>query len=313
LSYRCTHYPIGNAKRNAKYAVRRVTPKFARALGATIAAMIWTSMALTSKSWTTAAEAAECPRKDALGTSRVLRVDAAAFPRVGLKSFPQTLPLGDHEVVLTFDDGPWTATTPKVLAALARECVLATFFLIGKPASEHPELVRKIAALGHTVAHHTWSHPNIRDLKPEAATAEIDKGIAAVENALHGAATTTPGIATATPGIATATPGTPFFRYPYFEMTPATLDLLQKRGIAVFGADLWANDWEPMKPARQLKLLTERLQIAGKGIILLHDPKAQTAAMMPAFLRYLRHHHYRVVHVIPAAAAATAASSQNPK
>ena len=62
-------------------------------------------------------------------------VDAAATPRVGLKSFPQTLPLGDHEVVLTFDDGPWPPTTRRVLAALARECVRATFFLIGKSAS----------------------------------------------------------------------------------------------------------------------------------------------------------------------------------
>ena len=201
--------------------------------------------------WTASAQAAECPRKDALGTSRVLRVDPATSPRVGLKSFPQTLALEDHEVVLTFDDGPWPGTTPKVLAALAHECVLATFFLIGRPASEHPELVRRIAAQGHTIAHHTWSHPNIKYLKPDAAAAEIDKGVAAVEKALHGTATTNP--------------SAPFFRYPYFEMTPATLDLLQKCGIAVFGADLWASDWQPMKPAQQLKLLTERLQIARKG------------------------------------------------
>ncbi|MET0221846.1 MAG: polysaccharide deacetylase family protein, partial [Tardiphaga sp.] len=92
-----------------------------------------------------AAEAAECPRKDALGTSRVLAVDPAAFPRVGLKSFPQTLPLEDHEVVLTFDDGPWPRTAPKVLAALAHECVRATFFLIGRPASARPEMVRALA------------------------------------------------------------------------------------------------------------------------------------------------------------------------
>lgn len=76
-------------------------------------------------------EAADCPRKDALGTSRVLSVDAKTTPRVGLKSFPQTLPLADHEVVLTFDDGPHPPTTSKVLAALAQECVRATFFLIG--------------------------------------------------------------------------------------------------------------------------------------------------------------------------------------
>jgi hypothetical protein len=159
LSYRCTHYPIGSAKRNAKYAVRRMTPgftsRFTKASGTAIAA----AMTFGAMIWAAPAQAAECPRKGALGTSRVLHVDAATSPRVGLKSFPQSLPLQDREVVLTFDDGPWPGTTPKVLAALARECVLATFFLIGKPASEHPELVRRIASLGHAVGHHTWSHP----------------------------------------------------------------------------------------------------------------------------------------------------------
>jgi peptidoglycan/xylan/chitin deacetylase (PgdA/CDA1 family) len=123
-------------------------------------------------------------------------------------------------------------------------------------------------------------------MKPDAAIGEIDKGIAAVETALHGTATTAP--------------TTPFFRFPYFEMTPVTLETLQRHGIAVFGADLWASDWTPMTPAQQLKLLTDRLQIARKGIILLHDPKAQTAAMLPAFLHYLRDNHYRVVHLVPA-------------
>ena len=75
--------------------------------------------------------AAECPRKEALGTSRILAVDPATWPRVGLKSFPQTLPLEDREVVLTFDDGPWRQTGQKILAALAQECVRATFFLVG--------------------------------------------------------------------------------------------------------------------------------------------------------------------------------------
>jgi len=166
--------------------------------------------------------------------------------------------------------------------------VRATFFLTGKPASEHPALVRRLAAEGHTVGHHTWTHHNLKYMKPEQAIGEIDKGIAAVETALHGKATTIP--------------STPFFRFPFFEMTPATLDLLQKRGIAVFGADLWASDWIKMTPAQELKLLTDRLQVARKGIILLHDPKAQTAAMLPAFLRWLRDNRYRVVHVVPAGA-----------
>jgi peptidoglycan/xylan/chitin deacetylase (PgdA/CDA1 family) len=234
----------------------------------------------------TLAQAAECPRKGTLGTSRILRVDAASLPRVGLKNFPQTLPLRDHEVVLSFDDGPWPPTTPKVLAALAAECVRATFFLIGKPTTEHPELAKRIAAEGHTIGHHTWTHFSLMRMPPADAVDQIDHGISAVEMTLHGTVTTTP--------------STPFFRFPGFETTPATLDLLQSRGIVVFGTDLWASDWNKMTPKRELKLLIDRLKVARKGIILLHDPKAQTAAMLPAFLRYLRNNRYHVVHVVPA-------------
>jgi peptidoglycan/xylan/chitin deacetylase (PgdA/CDA1 family) len=233
-----------------------------------------------------AAQAADCPRKDAVGTSRILKVDAATTPQVGLKSFPQTLPLADHEVVLTFDDGPWPPTTTRVLAALARECVQATFFLIGKSASEHADLVRRIAAEGHSIGHHTWSHRNLKHIKPNEAVEEIDRGISADEKALH--------------GVATTTPSTPFFRFPGFESTPATLELLQSRGIVVFGADFWASDWNRMTPKQELKLITERLEFARKGIILFHDTKAQTAAMLPGFLRYLRDNGYHVVHLVPA-------------
>lgn len=232
-----------------------------------------------------ATHAADCPRKHVLGTSRVLSVDPAQYPRVGLKSFPQTLPLRDHEVVLTFDDGPWAPTTSKVLSELAQQCVRATFFLIGKPASEHPDLVRRIAAEGHTIGHHTWLHRSLMRIKPSETTDEIEHGISAVEMALH--------------GVATTTPSGPFFRFPGFESTPATLNFLQSRGIAVFGADLWASDWIRMTPKQELALLIKRLKVSNRGIILLHDPKAQTAAMLPAFLRYLRNNGYHVVHLVP--------------
>ena len=250
-----------------------------------VVTMAWIAMA-----WTAAAQAADCPRKDTLGTSRILKVDAATTPRVGLKSFPQTLPLADHEVVLTFDDGPWPPTTTRVLAALAHECVRATFFLIGKSASEHPALVRRIAAEGHTIGHHTFAHRNLKHIKPNEATEEIDRGISAVEMALH--------------GVATTTPSTPFFRFPGFESTPATLDLLQARGIVVFGADFWASDWNPMTPNQELKLITDRLKAAGKGIILFHDSKARTATILPAFLTYLKNNGYHVVHLESASPAA---------
>src|SRR5258707_5867334 len=78
---------------------------------------------VAAMAWSAAAHAADCPRKGTLGTSRILRVDAATTPRVGLKSFPQTLPLGDHEVVLTFDDRPLPPPTPRAPAALANNGV----------------------------------------------------------------------------------------------------------------------------------------------------------------------------------------------
>src|SRR6267142_181503 len=129
-----------------------------------------------------------CPgNPDALSTSRVIRVDAATTPRVGRKHFPSTLPLADKEVVLTFDDGPWPGTTTSVLDTLARECVRATFFLLGRNAAAHPELARRELAEGHTVAHHSYHHPLLDHMSPSAAMAEIDRGMAAVDTALYGA------------------------------------------------------------------------------------------------------------------------------
>ena len=84
-----------------------------------------------------AAGAEPCPgNPQALGTERVIEVDAKTTPRVGRKQFPSTLPLARKELVLTFDDGPWPGTTPKILDALKHECVRATFFLLGRNAEE---------------------------------------------------------------------------------------------------------------------------------------------------------------------------------
>ena len=55
------------------------------------------------------------------------------------------------------------------------------------------------------------------------------------------------------------------------------------------------------EPTHELALVTQRLTAAGRGIVLFHDTKSQTAAMLPAFLRTLKAHGYQVVHVIPGA------------
>src|SRR6185436_20554925 len=100
---------------------------------------------------TSAQAAPPCPgHADALGTERVLTVDAASTPRVGRKHFPRTLPLAVKEVVLTFDDGHEPGSTARVLDALKRECVRASFFLLGRAALAHKELARRELAEGHT-------------------------------------------------------------------------------------------------------------------------------------------------------------------
>ena len=70
--------------------------------------------------------------------------------------------------------------------------------------------------------------------------------------------------------------------------------------VVVFGADVWASDWLAMSPDQELRLALARIENAGRGIVLFHDTKAQTARMLPAFLRELKRRGFRVVHVIPA-------------
>ncbi len=230
---------------------------------------------------------AACPA-DALGVARTIEIGPPGTA-VGLQSYPRTLQLEDHEVVLTFDDGPTPGTTPQILDALARECVRATFFLIGRNAAANPALVRREIAEGHSVGHHSNTHPakTLRLMDAAAAKADIEAGVAAVEKAGYGAASDKP--------------HTPFFRFPGFADTPELLSWLEGRGFTVFGSDLWASDWRDMTPQAELDLVMSRLAEAGRGIVLFHDSRPPTAAMLPDFLKRLKQEGYRVVHIVPGA------------
>src|SRR5690348_15445552 len=165
------------------------------------------------------ASAADCPgHPDALGTSRTLVVDPRAHPRIGAMQYQQTLPLHDHEVVLTFDDGPLPRNSNQVLQILADQCVKATFFTIGQQAKANPDGVRKLVAAGHTVATHTESHPlGFAKMGIEKAQPEIDQGIAAVTAALSDPSALAP-----------------FFRFPGLERSEVAENYLASRGIQVW-------------------------------------------------------------------------------
>src|ERR1039458_4610595 len=132
---------------------------------------------------------AACANPDALGIARVVEIDTTGGPGFGFEHFKQFDFLADKEVVLTFDDGPWPANTPAVLKALADECTKAVFFPIGKHAGYHPEILKQVAAAGHTVGAHTWSHANLNSKKmtDQIAKDEIEKGYSAVKLALGAA------------------------------------------------------------------------------------------------------------------------------
>lgn len=241
------------------------------------------------------AAAAECG-PDRLGaTTRVVKVGTQGGLEVGLKSYPQTIPLADHEVILTFDDGPDATSTPKVLDALAAECVRATFFMIGRNAEALPALARREVQDGHTVAFHTFSHPQptLRYLPggEAAARADILKGMIAVEKAAYGrdVSGTEP---------KDLKPEAPFFRYPGFADTRDLNDWFAANDIGVFGVDLWASDWIKMTPEEELKLVMSRLEKNGhRGMLLMHDNHPWTAAMVPMLLKRLKADGYRIVHM----------------
>jgi peptidoglycan-N-acetylglucosamine deacetylase len=230
--------------------------------------------------------AAACP-PEALGVSRTLEVGTSGGLQMGLKTYPRTLALEDKEIVLTFDDGPSAQTTAAVLDALAKECVKATFFLVGRNAEALPALVKREIAEGHTVGHHTFSHPaaTLRNISESAAQEEILRGFEADDKAAY--------------GTASGAPKVPFFRFPGFADTPALIAWLSAKNIAVFGADLWVSDWVTMTPEAELALTLSRLDKERRGILLLHDTKQQTAAMLPDLLRDLKKGGYKIVNIVP--------------
>ncbi len=120
------------------------------------------------------------------------------------------------------------------------------------------------------------------------AEAEINHGIEEDEYAVYGQRRTAP--------------ITPFFRFPGFASSGALLERMRDRGITVFGADVWASDWNPMSPDQELRLILGRIEQVGRGIVLFHDTKVQTAQMLPAFLRELKRRGYSIVHVVPTGA-----------
>jgi peptidoglycan-N-acetylglucosamine deacetylase len=167
----------------------------------------------------------------------------------------------------------------------------ATFFPLGRKAIANPELACSEHRKGHATAYHTFDHPLLDRTPLSAAEAEIAGSAIAVNSVVY--------------SRAAASPVAPFFRFPAFASSPALLDRLNTRGIAIFGADLWASDWSPMTPEQEFAFGDDRLRAEGGGIVLFHATRSDTATMLSASLKALKDQGYCVAHVVPAVARAS--------
>jgi peptidoglycan/xylan/chitin deacetylase (PgdA/CDA1 family) len=226
------------------------------------------------------ASQAKCDKPGALGVTRTVEIDTTGGPGFGFEHFRQHDFLRDREVVLTFDDGPWVSTTPHVLKALAEECVKATFFSIGKHATYYPEILRNVAAAGHTVGSHTWSHVDLSRKTVDEAKAEIEKAVSAVKWALGEQGSEAP-----------------FFRFPALRHPPEIVTYLGERNIAIFSTDMDSFDFKMRKPEQVINSVMKKLQKHGKGIVLLHDFQGATAHAVPELLAQLKAGGYKIVHM----------------
>ncbi len=166
-----------------------------------------------------------------------------------------TAPLRSGEIALTFDDGPNPACTPRLLDMLAAHGVHATFFLLGGFAQKQAELVRQVAAKGHLIGNHSWSHPDLSCTPARRVREELVQ----------------------TNDVLEQITGSPvrYFRPPYGARRPVVFRMARKLGLTPVLWNAMTNDWSEPSADRIAKRLIEkadRLTQRGSAVnIVLHD------------------------------------------
>jgi peptidoglycan/xylan/chitin deacetylase (PgdA/CDA1 family) len=192
------------------------------------------------------------------------------------------------ELALTFDDGPNATWTPRLLDLLEKHDVRATFFLLGSRAEAQPELVRRMAAAGHVIGEHSWSHPNLA----RSSSIQIREELKRTQDKLE------------------QITGAPvkFFRPPFGARRPAVFRVARELGLNVVLWNAMTSDWsEPSaeRIAEQLAKKIDRLERRGRAAnIVLHDgghrdPAANRAPSVAAaekiIARYKETHRFVTV------------------
>lgn len=174
---------------------------------------------------------------------------------------------------LTFDDGPQPRYTRKVLDILKQNHIRATFFLIGKMVKEFPNIAREVAAEGHVIGNHSWSHPS----KPKDPLGEFVKTDAEIVRVLG-----------RRPDL---------FRPPYGLLHNGLAQTAEKHGDAVILWNSVGSDWSKTATSDSITHAVLGLAKPG-GIALLHDGggnRSKTVAALPRIISSLRSQGYRFV------------------
>ena len=185
-------------------------------------------------------------------------------------------PRAGRRVALTFDDGPDPEWTPRVLDLLADAGVRATFFLIGERAAKAAAVVRRLAAEGHEVANHSWSHRNLWFCGPGATAEQVRRG----HDTLADLTGTAPR----------------HFRPPWGMVNAAMFRAVRTAGERVVFWSVQPEGQRPASAGRQVEYVLRRAH-AG-AIVDLHDAEgtprapARLVEALPPMIAGLREHGY---------------------
>ncbi len=182
-------------------------------------------------------------------------------------------------VALTFDDGPDTVYTPKILDILASKGVPATFFLIGKRLSEAPDIVRRIVAEGHSVGNHTFNHPNMTTYSQDDLNKEVLQTDAALSRL----------------GVKK----TDMFRPPYGGIQAGSIETIGKAGYRLY---LWSVDSLDWRGLNRQQVLDNVVPYSTNGaVILMHsaggpgENLSGTVEALPIIIDQLKANGFRFV------------------
>jgi peptidoglycan/xylan/chitin deacetylase (PgdA/CDA1 family) len=185
---------------------------------------------------------------------------------------------GSGKVALTFDAGASSKPTPSLLDVLHKNGVKATFFLTGKWVEQNPGLVKRIAADGHEIGNHTYSHPDLRRLSDD----EIGDQLSRTESLVQQAA-----------GVGTK----PYFRPPFGARDERVLRVAAEDG---YQCVYWTVDsWDAFKKGIQASEIDQRVldRASGGSIVLMHCGSWPTVQALPEIIATLRARGYELVTV----------------